>query len=89
MGSAFLPVNQECERYIDRAESTYRELNEKIKSRLVDLTMQAKEMAEGEKWRGDPWLEQMDWTPRKAGAGRGIVIDVCIDSSRTLNWQNC
>jgi DNA polymerase gamma 1 len=76
MGSAFLPVNQEWPKYLERAETTYRVLDEKIKKRLVEMAVDAKNLAEDEKWKGDPWLEQMDWTPKKAGPSRGIISEV-------------
>jgi len=43
-----------------------------------------KEIAEGarclvdapEKWKEDPWLNQLDWTPKAVGKSRGIVPQV-------------
>lgn len=73
MGSSFLTVNEEWERYIENAERTYQELDEKIKIRLIDLAHQAKGMMDSESWRRDPWLSQLDWTPKVAGKSRGIL----------------
>ncbi|KAF7800115.1 hypothetical protein EIP86_011360 [Pleurotus ostreatoroseus] len=72
MGSSFLTVNQEWERYIANAERTYKELEDKVKFRLHELAYQAKAMAETEQWKGDPWLSQLDWTPKVAGKTRGV-----------------
>ncbi|EIN08144.1 hypothetical protein PUNSTDRAFT_44745 [Punctularia strigosozonata HHB-11173 SS5] len=71
MGSSFLPVNQEWERYLENAERTYKELDDGVKSRLVELAEQARGMAETEAWKESPWLSQLDWTPKKVGASRG------------------
>lgn len=72
MGSSFLTVNEEWEKYIESAERNYRELNDKIKLRLVELAYRAKAMEADESWRDDVWLSQLDWTPKVAGKSRGI-----------------
>lgn len=74
MGSSFLPVNEEWDAYIENAERTYRELDDKVKKRLIDLAHDAKDMMESESWKEDPWLSQLDWTPKVAGKSRGIGI---------------
>ncbi|EKM59439.1 uncharacterized protein PHACADRAFT_205649 [Phanerochaete carnosa HHB-10118-sp] len=81
MGSALLTVNQEWERYIEEAERTYRELEDKVKSRLVELAYQAKDLVDSEKWKEDVWLNQLDWTPKIAGKSRGIGVPTGQDSS--------
>ncbi|KAI0667216.1 gamma DNA-directed DNA polymerase [Trametes maxima] len=73
MGSSLLPVNEEWEKYIENAERTYKELEEKVKTRLIDLAHEAKDMMQSGKWQDDPWLSQLDWTPKVAGKSRGIV----------------
>lgn len=83
MGSSFLTVNQEWERYIENAENKYRELEEKVRARLLDLAREAKDMMESETWRQDVWLSQLDWTPKVASKSRGIVTsEVRIDLSQ-------
>ena len=74
MGSAFLTVNQEWEHYIANAEKKYKELENKVKNRLVELAHQAKGLMESEQWRGDAWLNQLDWTPKVAGKSRGVGV---------------
>lgn len=73
MGSALLPVNQEWEKYIENAERTYRELDVKVKIRLMELAHQAKDLVDSGKWKEDVWLSQLDWTPKVAGKSRGIL----------------
>lgn len=73
MGSAFLTVNEEWEAYLDRAETVYREMEEGVKKKLRVLAEDARKlMDEEEKWKGDPWLSQLDWTPKVAGKSRGV-----------------
>lgn len=76
MGSSFLPVNEEWEKYLERAEAVYREMEEKVKAKLKTLAEDAKAMMDlsgnGDKWKEDVWLNQLDWTPKAAGKSRGI-----------------
>ena len=76
MGSSFLTVNEHWEEYLRNAGAVYRELNEKIKSRLLLLAEQARELMAEDCWKGDPWLGQLDWTPKVAGRSRGIDVPV-------------
>ena len=72
MGSSFLTVNEEWEKYIANAERTYRELEDKVRNRLIDLAHEAKDLMEGDRWKEDVWLSQLDWTPKVAGKSRGV-----------------
>lgn len=72
MGSSLLTVNEEWDKYIANAERTYRELEEKVKMRLIDLAHEAKNLMEEDKWKDDAWLSQLDWTPKVASKSRGI-----------------
>ena len=78
MGSSFLTVNESWEKYIENAEKAYRELEESVNGRLVQLAHEAKALMVGDKWKGDVWLEQLDWTPKIAKESRGVVREqVC------------
>ena len=99
MGSSFLTVNESWEKYIENAEKAYRELEESVKGRLVQLAHEAKELMVDDKWKGDVWLEQLDWSPKIAKESRGIVREqVCGPAApirsriyrtcRTLSWAN-
>ncbi|KAJ3558944.1 hypothetical protein NM688_g630 [Phlebia brevispora] len=83
MGSSFLTVNQEWERYIANAERTYKELEDKVKFRLHDLAREAKAMMEDESWKNDVWLSQLDWTPKVAGKSRGVYPPEVISENDT------
>ena len=89
MGSSFLPVNEEWERYLENAERTYRNLEEGVKKRLVNLAVEAKGMMGNENWKDDIWLRQLDWTPKVARKSRGIGVTetvsfftTCVSLSR-------
>ncbi|KZV92616.1 hypothetical protein EXIGLDRAFT_836317 [Exidia glandulosa HHB12029] len=78
MGSACLPVNQEWEKYLERAETKYRELEDGVKYELYKLAKDALLMwdhidpatedidpktKDKQRWQDDEWLSQLDWTP--------------------------
>ncbi|KAF8578913.1 hypothetical protein K439DRAFT_438357 [Ramaria rubella] len=70
MGSSFLTVNESWERYLESAESTYQELGRKVGVSLRNLAGEACALLNGDKWKGDVWLEQLDWTPKKPRKGK-------------------
>ncbi|KAJ3574982.1 hypothetical protein NP233_g1401 [Leucocoprinus birnbaumii] len=73
MGSSFLTVNQEWERYLERAEGLYREMEEGIKQKLRDIAEGARTFLDTpDAWQDDPWLSQLDWTPKVAKKSRGV-----------------
>ena len=78
MGSSFLTVNEGWEKYLEDAERTYRNLEEGVKTRLVNLAIEARNAMENEKWKDDVWLRQLDWTPKVAGKSRGIGISEAV-----------
>ena len=65
MGSSFLTVDENWERYLQIAENKYRELEDKVEASLRSLAEEARLLSENDKWKGDVWLEQLDWTPKK------------------------
>ena len=74
MGSSFLTVNEKWEEYINEAEKVYRNLEQDIQRRLVELADDAKTLLHDEAWRGDVWLSQLDWTPKFPGKTRGVEV---------------
>ncbi|KAG2067134.1 hypothetical protein BDR04DRAFT_1159428 [Suillus decipiens] len=81
MGSSFLTVNESWESYLADADRVYKELDGKVKRRLVELAEQAKDRMGDESWKDDPWLSQLDWTPKVAGKSRGVVPAEQLDST--------
>ncbi|KIK52080.1 hypothetical protein GYMLUDRAFT_100859 [Collybiopsis luxurians FD-317 M1] len=80
MGSGFLPVNEQWEAYINRAERVWQALEGKVRSGLENLARAAVKDYKVSSpdspvigpWQDDVWLNQMDWTPKVAGKTRGI-----------------
>jgi DNA polymerase gamma 1 len=75
MGSPFLTVDQSWEEYLRKADAVYHEMQVKVEAKLKRLAKNARDlMNDGEeRWKSDPWLSQLDWTPKVAGKSRGIV----------------
>ena len=75
MGSSFLTVDQNWESYLEKAESVYREMEETVELKLRKLAEDARTLMDGDdkKWIDDPWLSQLDWTPKIARKSRGIT----------------
>ncbi|KDR84733.1 hypothetical protein GALMADRAFT_53782 [Galerina marginata CBS 339.88] len=66
MGSSFLPVDENWEMYLKNAEAICSEMEEKVQTKLKKLAEDAKGLMDGEDhvWKTDPWLCQLDWTPK-------------------------
>ncbi|KAF4572657.1 DNA-directed DNA polymerase gamma mip1 [Pleurotus pulmonarius] len=76
MGSSFLCVNEEWEKYIERAETVYQSMAESVKAKLKLLAEEAKKLMRpegGGDWVSDPWLSQLDWTPKVPKKSRGVT----------------
>ncbi|XP_051062543.1 DNA polymerase subunit gamma-1 isoform X2 [Phodopus roborovskii] len=61
MGVSYLPVNQNWERYLTEAQSTYEELQWEMKKSLMDLANDACQLLSGERYKDDPWLWDLEW----------------------------
>jgi len=86
MGSGFLPVNESWNDYLERAEGVYMKMDQEVRTSLAGLAQAAMQKAGDEDIAGDPWLNQLDWTPKVAGKTRGIATEstVCSFLSGTL-----
>lgn len=63
MGSSFLPVNESWERYLEDAETKYREMDEGVREALK---ITAEQLRRSGPTQDDPWHSQLDWTPKSA-----------------------
>jgi len=72
MSQPVLPVDRKWPEYLERAERTYQERLEGVTGALVTLAEEARAKfdhrgADGRfVWEDDPWLRQLDWSPKKA-----------------------
>ncbi|XP_066211099.1 DNA polymerase subunit gamma-1 isoform X1 [Saccopteryx leptura] len=76
MGVSYLPVNQNWERYLAEAQSTYEELQREMKKSLMDLANDACQLLSGDRYKDDPWLWDLEWDvqefkQKKAKKGKG------------------
>ncbi|XP_072134225.1 DNA polymerase subunit gamma-1 isoform X1 [Mobula birostris] len=61
MGQCYLPVNHNWKRYQDEAQGTYEELQWEMKQSLMNLANDACQLLEGERYKDDPWLWDLEW----------------------------
>lgn len=71
MGSSFLPVDENWEKYLEAAEGKYQALEVKVTNALKSMAESARHLATGDKWKEDVWLQQLDWTPKTIRSGKG------------------
>lgn len=92
MGSSFLTVDESWEGYLEKADTVYRSMEEKVQTKLKVLAETAKELMYGDEnvWKTDPWLSQLDWTAKVAGKSRGIYSpdEVCANSFLFTSHSN-
>ncbi|KIY62530.1 hypothetical protein CYLTODRAFT_458906 [Cylindrobasidium torrendii FP15055 ss-10] len=78
MGSGFLTVNESWEKYINTAEGVWLELEKGVKDGLEKLARDVMANWDPEQdedtYAHDPWLSQLDWSPKVVGASRGVGI---------------
>ncbi|KAF9480454.1 hypothetical protein BDN70DRAFT_856879 [Pholiota conissans] len=86
MGSSFLPVDENWEIFLQRADAVYNAMEEKVQKKLKQLAEDARSLADkgDDAWKSDPWLNQLDWTPKVAGKSRG-VFSAEVSSELTSN----
>jgi len=86
MGSSFLPVDESWPAFIESAESKYEAMNAQVVADLRKLADEAsylmfKEGADGKPaYASDPWLKQLDWSPKRARFDR-VKLAAKVDAS--------
>ncbi|OQR72043.1 DNA polymerase subunit gamma-1-like [Tropilaelaps mercedesae] len=65
MLTAYLPINNNWIRYISQADAVYNDVNTEIKLILNMIADRACRMSDGEAWKKDPWLWDLDWSTQK------------------------
>ncbi|ESK87164.1 dna polymerase gamma [Moniliophthora roreri MCA 2997] len=98
MGSGFLPVNEQWEAYLERAEAVWQGLEKKVRDGLEKLARSAMEAypvaapvednTANKGWRDDVWLSQLDWTPKVAGKTRGILPPTIVSYFQCKHLQS-
>lgn len=72
MSKPFLPVDARWEQFLHQAESAYEAMRDGVSAGLAALAEKARALMYQKKpngdpaWKGDVWMEQLDWTPKVA-----------------------
>ncbi|KAG8440656.1 hypothetical protein GDO86_006413 [Hymenochirus boettgeri] len=61
MGVPYLPINQNWEKYVDEAQTTYEELQKEMKKSLMNLANNACQLLAKDAYKEDPWLWDLEW----------------------------
>uniref|UniRef100_A0A3Q3A0S6 DNA polymerase subunit gamma-1 n=1 Tax=Kryptolebias marmoratus TaxID=37003 RepID=A0A3Q3A0S6_KRYMA len=61
MGVSYLPVNQNWGRYLEDSQDIYEELQREMKKSLMSLADDACQLLEGDMYKEDPWLWDLEW----------------------------
>lgn len=62
LSTAFLPINEQWDHYVQNTENIYQESTQKIHEQLKTLAEDAVSLKEDpKKYTKDPWLSQLDW----------------------------
>ncbi|XP_063433085.1 DNA polymerase subunit gamma-1-like [Mytilus trossulus] len=64
MGTAYLPINQNWNRYIQQSNSVYDDLQRELKTILMKLANEACTKIHDERYTDDPWLWDLDWSTK-------------------------
>lgn len=76
--TAYLPVSENWNRYLSRAEAVYNDTNAEIQHILNMLANKACRMHQDGSWRNDPWLWDLDWSTQnlkcKQKASRSVDL---------------
>ncbi|XP_070541785.1 DNA polymerase subunit gamma-1-like [Ptychodera flava] len=62
MGQAYLPVNENWERYLRDSQGTYEDLQKEMKQTLMQLANDACHLLHNDRFKEDPWLWELDWS---------------------------
>ncbi|XP_068595973.1 DNA polymerase subunit gamma-1 [Brachionichthys hirsutus] len=61
MGVSYLPVNHTWGRYLEDSQDVYQELQREMKKSLMILADDACQLLEGDRYKDDPWLWDLEW----------------------------
>lgn len=73
MGSSFLPVNRNWQRYLHDSEDTYRELEQELTRSLKREADHACHSMANEAFKDDPWLWDLDWSVQPLKIKKTII----------------
>ncbi|XP_070521209.1 DNA polymerase subunit gamma-1, mitochondrial isoform X2 [Cardiocondyla obscurior] len=65
LGSAYLPVNSNWQRYLEESESTFDDLNYETKLTLAKRADTVCHLMHAEKYKEDLWMWDQDWSTQK------------------------
>uniref|UniRef100_A0A2C9KDE8 DNA polymerase subunit gamma-1 n=1 Tax=Biomphalaria glabrata TaxID=6526 RepID=A0A2C9KDE8_BIOGL len=62
MGSAYLPINDSWQRYLQQSDTTFDEMEKELKKLLMAQADEACSLIHNDEYKNDPWLWDLDWS---------------------------
>lgn len=62
MATAYLPVNQNWERYLSDADAVYSDYQQELRQTLAGIANSACQLLHDDAYKKDPWLWDLDWS---------------------------
>ncbi|XP_011880000.1 PREDICTED: DNA polymerase subunit gamma-1, mitochondrial [Vollenhovia emeryi] len=91
LGSAYLPVNSNWQRYLEESESTFDDLNYEAKFTLAKRADAVCRLMHDEKYKEDLWMWDQDWSTQqikiKSKASRAKPADVAEKAKEQLDTE--
>uniref|UniRef100_T1IPA4 DNA polymerase subunit gamma-1 n=1 Tax=Strigamia maritima TaxID=126957 RepID=T1IPA4_STRMM len=75
MSVAYLPVNENWQKYLKNAQTSYDQLQREVKLTLMHLADEACQLSHEEKYKKDSWLYDLDWTVKKLRIKKNSKIE--------------
>lgn len=96
MATAYLPVNQNWERYLRDADAVYEDMQQELKQTLSRIANATCRLLNNDAYKKDPWLWDLDWSvqnmrvkkslpklnPKHATAGTGSACQEDVPNSK-------
>ncbi|CAG7661336.1 unnamed protein product [Allacma fusca] len=61
MGTTYLPINESWTKYIQNSDKKFDDMQKEVKSILMQKAKEALSLLDGERYKNDPWLWDLDW----------------------------
>lgn len=87
LGSAYLPVNSNWQRYLEESESTFDDLNYEAKFTLAKRADTVCHLMHDEKYKQDLWMWDQDWSTQEIKMKTKMPTKVKLDNIETKDME--
>ncbi|KAM7288490.1 DNA polymerase subunit gamma-1 [Ixodes scapularis] len=87
MSTAYLPVNQNWERYLSDAEAVYQDVQQELKQTLAGIANSACRLLHGNAYKRDPWLWDLDWSVQNMRCKKSAANKCAVKGHTVVETQ--